>query len=127
MNSSVGERRKHDRDADHEKRKPAGERVPDAIDAALRANSLAQAAPRLSATTTLVSSLDTEVVIPNRTKNRTDRRLVSAARDAHDLENYCFRLFASLESDRLMRFQSLVPPGAIADEARTVLSVASRI
>ena len=98
MNCSVSERRKHDRDADHEKRKPARKRVPDAIDAALRSSSLAASGAGLSATTTLVSSFETEVVIPNRTKNRTHRRLFSAARNAHDLENHCFRLFAGLEA-----------------------------
>src|SRR5688572_14389129 len=50
-----------------------------------------------SATTRLVSALDTEVVIPNRTKNRTHRRLFVAARHTHDLENHTLSRVPRLE------------------------------
>src|ERR1051326_1284492 len=50
-----------------------------------------------SANTTLASAFETEVVIPNRTKYRTHRRLVSATRRAHDPEIHCFRLVPRLK------------------------------
>src|SRR6185503_5152420 len=51
----------------------------------------------VSGTTKLVSTFESEVVIPNRTINRTDRSLFSATGDAHDPENYCFHVVARLE------------------------------
>src|SRR6185503_7003477 len=51
----------------------------------------------VSGTTKLVSTFESEVVIPNRTINRTDRGLLSATGDAHDPENYCFRVVARLK------------------------------
>src|ERR1051326_1323148 len=64
----------------------------------LRAGVLVSASGAMgSANTTLVSAFETEVVIPNRTKYRTYRRLFTATRRAHDLEIHCFRLVAGFE------------------------------
>src|SRR5689334_796267 len=46
---------------------------------------------------TLLSALDTEVVIPNRTEDRTRRRVFSGARHSHYTQQHGFGLFARLE------------------------------
>src|SRR6185503_20753398 len=51
----------------------------------------------VSGTTRLVSTFESEVVIPNRTINRTNRCLFSATGDAHDPDNYCFHVCGRLE------------------------------
>src|ERR1044071_2081678 len=65
---------------------------------ALRAGALVSASGcAVSATTRSVSAFDTEVVIPNRTKYRTHRRLFSVARIAQNFQKHGFRLVARLE------------------------------
>src|SRR5690349_25038610 len=51
----------------------------------------------LGTASTLTSSFETEVVIPNRTKNRTNQRLFIAAINTHDPECDSFRFARRLE------------------------------